>query len=291
MSRRRRFPCKSGASTSRYLATNDGNMITDGFGNPILINGLSQIKTTVHYLTDNKGNLRYYIKEVPAKQNLGVLLNYHGGYGTAASVRDSFGWDYDLKKLFINIYVDSAQSGVITPINGNSKAHNSRGDFDPSNLEPDDVAFAQAVLAEVDAAHDIDVNNINFIGISNGGMFGHLLASESQRLNLAYKMKQYIALSAVITQNTGVEPYVFTGKAHRVNGLFDTTVPQAGFVGSPISYMTWAASDAIIDATASGSSERLVINSEHSVDAILDGLKNNIPAYASLQELVLELLA
>ena len=266
------------AGEQLFFATLDEN------GSVVIGEGAGQITLSLVYIKDNLGYTRTYIKEVPTGTAKGLLVIAHGGGGTGATIRDGTNFDIDLKSQFVCIYPYARYNPYL-----GLTTFNAGGTLFEVPGASDDVDFFDRMVTDVitvenaGGANKIDVSKISVWGISNGGMMGHRYCSEAYRLNFTYKPINLIAVSSVVTQNIGINPYEFTGNLLTINCKPDVIVPEAG----TLYYRSWADSEAIYDPVVSSDSEYIVtINGGHGLTLVRDGLALNSTPW-DLQQLTL----
>jgi polyhydroxybutyrate depolymerase len=129
---------------------------------------------------------RSYLAHVPPaydKNNpISLVLNFHGGGGSAEGFRRLVGMDETSdREGFIVVYpkgmrVDANPDKIFVrfwnPGKGPSGAYNK----DPLLSQVDDVGFVNAMLDDLESKFNIDKNRIYACGLSNGAVFVQLLA-------------------------------------------------------------------------------------------------------------------
>ena len=152
----------------------------EGFGNFEYYEGLSS------YNLQHGGLNREYLLYIPpnlqSRTNLPVIFNFHGYSGQA----DQF---YNMSDL-----VDVAnENGVVLVypqgalLPGGSTHWNAAPTNGPSpsfvnKSNVDDIGFFNAMLEEINLNNILDLNRVYAIGYSNGGMFSHFLACNTDNV-------------------------------------------------------------------------------------------------------------
>ena len=146
-----------------------------------------------------------------------LVVVLHGGFGSAAQARQSYGWDVKA----------DAEHFVVAYPNGIDKAWNAGTCCGrPQADGVDDVKFLGAMIDEVVKTENVVPDHVYATGISNGGMMVYRLACE-----LPGKVAAIGPVAASMTvpcENPVPRP---TGVLH-IHGLDDQHVPYAGGVGT-----------------------------------------------------------
>jgi polyhydroxybutyrate depolymerase len=146
-----------------------------------------------------------------------LVVVLHGGLGTGAQARQSYGWDAK---------ADAARFVVAYP-NGIDKAWNAGTCCGrPQRDGVDDVKFLGAVIDEVTKAEGVVPDRVYATGISNGGMMAYRLACE-----LPGKVAAIGPVAASMTVSCEQPQPRPTALLH-IHGLDDRNVPFSGGVGS-----------------------------------------------------------
>jgi polyhydroxybutyrate depolymerase len=167
------------------------------------------------------GRTRTYLVHRPTSidpdDGTSLVVMLHGGFGSAAQARQSYGWD---AKADLEGFV------VVYP-NGIDKAWNAGTCCGRPQTEGiDDVKFLGAVIDEVTKTENVVPDHVYATGISNGGMMAYRLACE-----LPGKVAAIGPVAATMTvpcENPQPRP---TGVLH-IHGLDDRNVPFDGGVGT-----------------------------------------------------------
>ena len=146
-----------------------------------------------------------------------LVVVLHGGFGTGAQARQSYGWDAKA----------DAEGFVVVYPNGVDKAWNAGTCCGrPQRDDVDDVKFLGAVVDEVTQAEGVVPDRVYATGISNGGMMAYRLACE-----LPGKVVAIGPVAASMTVRCEQPVPRPTGVMH-IHGLDDRNVPFAGGVGT-----------------------------------------------------------
>jgi polyhydroxybutyrate depolymerase len=146
-----------------------------------------------------------------------LVVVLHGGFGTGAQARQSYGWDAKAE----------AEGFVVAYPNGVDKAWNAGTCCGrPQRDRVDDVKFLGAVIDQVIDAEGVVPDRVYATGISNGGMMVYRLACELPGKVIA--IGPVAASMTVPCQQPEPRP---TGVLH-IHGLEDRNVPYAGGVGT-----------------------------------------------------------
>ena len=158
----------------------DENLSKEGSGNFEYFEGLSSYNLQHGGL--NREYLLYIPPNIQSRTNLPVIFNFHGYSGQA----DQF---YNMSDL-VNV---ANENGVVlvypqgallpggsthwnaAPTNGSSPSF-----INKSNV--DDIGFFNAMLEEINLNNILDLNKVYAIGYSNGGMFSHFLACNTDNV-------------------------------------------------------------------------------------------------------------
>ena len=146
-----------------------------------------------------------------------LVVVLHGGFGTAAQARQSYGWDAKA----------DAENFVVAYPNGIDRAWNAGTCCGrPQRDGVDDVKFLGAVIDQVTRAEGVVPDRVYATGISNGGMMAYRLACE-----LPGKVVAIGPVAASMTVGCDQPAPRPTGVLH-IHGLDDRNVPFAGGVGT-----------------------------------------------------------
>ena len=158
----------------------DEKFSKEGSGNFQYYEGISSYNILHDGL--NREYLLYIPPSIQSRTNLPVIFNFHGYSGQA----DQF---YNMTDL-----VDIAnENGVVlvypqgtllpggsTHWNAAPPRDNSSSFINKSNV--DDIGFFTAMLEEINQNNILDLNRVYSIGYSNGGMFSHFLACNTDNV-------------------------------------------------------------------------------------------------------------
>jgi len=116
---------------------------------------------------------RTYLLHVPPKysstKKYPLLLVFHGGGGNSEKIAKQTGFsDYADRERFIVVYPDSIEKNW----------NDGRGTTDAEKLGVDDVKFVRSLVEQLKEKFSIDEKRIYATGVSNGGIFSHLLGCE-----------------------------------------------------------------------------------------------------------------
>lgn len=142
--------------------------------------GLSSYK--IQYSGLNREFLLYIPSNIENRKNLPVIFNYHG-YGSQAV---QFFNQTDMVEIADNnqvvlVYPQGSKlpSGS-THWNAAPQNSSSKSFINKSNA--DDIGFFKLILNEINHDNMIDLNRVYVIGYSNGGMFSHFLACNTENI-------------------------------------------------------------------------------------------------------------
>ena len=146
-----------------------------------------------------------------------LVVVLHGGFGTGAQARQSYGWDAKA----------DAEGFVVAYPNGVDKAWNAGTCCGrPQRDNIDDVKFLGAAIDEIVDAEGVVPDRVYATGISNGGMMAYRLACE-----LPGKVVAIGPVAASMTVGCADPPPRPVGVLH-IHGLDDRNVPFNGGVGT-----------------------------------------------------------
>ena len=146
-----------------------------------------------------------------------LVVVLHGGFGTGAQARQSYGWDAKA----------DAEGFVVAYPNGIDKAWNAGTCCGrPQRDDIDDVKFLGAVVDQVSRDEGVVPDRVYATGISNGGMMAYRLACE-----LPGKVVAIGPVAASMTVACADPPPRPVGVLH-IHGLDDRNVPFNGGVGT-----------------------------------------------------------
>ena len=171
----------------------------------------------IEHLTSGGVDRTFYVHVPDAKGALPLVLVFHGG-GLHSDYKgrnmpNFTGFDALAdEKGFIAVYPDG--------LNGNWG--DGRGHSQSEQDGIDDVAFVDAVLAQVEKEHSVDSKRIYATGISNGGFFSQRLACERSEVFAAIG-----SIAATLPANLVCKPSSPISVA-MYNGTADPLVPYGG---------------------------------------------------------------
>lgn len=141
--------------------------------------------TTTEHSIRSGGTDRHYLLHLPKGYDparpAALILAFHGGGGSMAHMA---------KDNTYGIVDSSDRAGYIVAFpNGSGAVGDKLATWNAGNCcgkardqQVDDVAFARAVVADIQQRHRIDSGRIYAMGMSNGGMLSHRLACEAADL-------------------------------------------------------------------------------------------------------------
>lgn len=151
--------------------------VPTGDGSSLLTPGTTRIDLT------HDGVARSYLVHLPPQALEGtplpVVINFHGGGGTAAGQRDYTGMDSAADEgSYVAVYPDGTGQldGVLLTWNAGTCCGFAREN------SIDDVGFTRALLADLAARTSIDTQRVYATGLSNGAMMAYRLAAEAPDL-------------------------------------------------------------------------------------------------------------
>jgi polyhydroxybutyrate depolymerase len=113
----------------------------------------------------------YRPASLPSGEPVALVVMLHGGFGSADQAEEAYGWDAEAdREGFVVAYPDGL--GRAWAVGGGCCGQSGRTGVD-------DVAFAEAMVAQVSDRLPIDPARIYATGISNGGMLAYRLACDS----------------------------------------------------------------------------------------------------------------
>ncbi|MBX9724674.1 MAG: hypothetical protein K2X81_24935, partial [Candidatus Obscuribacterales bacterium] len=145
------------------------------------------------------------------KQAAAVILNFHGGQGSALGTEKTYGMD-DLsdKYGFIAVYPEGL----------NKRWHDGRPNANPGI---DDIPYISAILDDLKSVHAIDKTRIFACGISNGAMFCNHLA-----LCMSDKIRAIVSIAGAITKADAERKTTHPVSVLLIHGKNDRFVPFNG---------------------------------------------------------------
>ena len=134
------------------------------------------------------GSSREYLLYIPSnignRKNLPVIFNFHGYFGQAVQ----FFNQTDLVEIADNngvvlVYPQGSNLPAgASHWNAAPPSSTSRSFVNKSNA--DDIGFFKELLDEINQDNMIDLNRVYVIGYSNGGMFSHFLACNTDNIKI-----------------------------------------------------------------------------------------------------------
>ena len=130
----------------------------------------------------NREYLLYIPPNIDNRENLPVIFNFHGYQGQA----EQFFNQTDLVEI-----ADNNGVVLVYPQGSNLPVGASHWNAAPSSSSStsfvnksstDDIGFFKALLDEINQNNIIDLNRVYVIGYSNGGMFSHFLACNTENI-------------------------------------------------------------------------------------------------------------
>lgn len=220
------------------------------------------------------GDTRTYLKYIPEGYDEGVaapvVLNFHGGSGNA---NEQLGMA-DMRALadadqFILLYPDALPD----PNDGGSTNWQvvTSGDLPFTLPNPhDDIGFVDALIDEVSAEHNVDLNRVYALGYSNGGGF---------TFDLACRLNHRIAAVGVVARTMYVESFESCNVTHptavvTILGTDDFASPYDGltydgtlyYASAEDSHQLWADANALDSNPEQTSVENIATNDGSTVD-------------------------
>ena len=133
----------------------------------------------------NREYLLYIPPNIDNRENLPVIFNFHGYLGQA----EQFFNQTDLVEIADNNGVVLVYpQGSDLPVGAshwNAAPSNSSSTSFVNKSSTDDIGFFKALLDEINQNNIIDLNRVYVIGYSNGGMFSHFLACNTENIMAA----------------------------------------------------------------------------------------------------------
>tara|TARA_A100000164_G_scaffold368582_1_gene391978 strand:- start:1423 stop:2397 length:975 start_codon:yes stop_codon:yes gene_type:complete len=158
----------------------------DGFYKEILNNSFIFYEGQASYYINHNGLRREYIMYIPpdieSRENLPVIFNFHGYQGQANQFFNQTNLiDIANANGVVLVYPQGALlDGGSTHWNAAPKNSSSNSFINKSNV--DDIGFFMTLLEEVNQNNILDLNRVYAIGYSNGGMFSHFLACNTDNV-------------------------------------------------------------------------------------------------------------
>lgn len=153
----------------------------------------------------------------PASAPLPVVLAFHWSMGSTAGMRDLTGFDaIAAREGFIVAYPQGA-GGAWSDLRPGS---------DPA---VDDVAFARAILDELEASYSIDPRRIYATGLSGGGHLCNLLA-----LRMSDRLAGVAPVCALLAEPLALLPVLSPPEPVAVLIIAGTADPIAPYAGGPV---------------------------------------------------------
>ena len=220
------------------------------------------------------GDTRTYLKYIPEGYDEGVaapvVLNFHGGSGNA---NEQLGMA-DMRALadadqFILLYPDALPD----PNDGGSTNWQvvTSGDLPFTLPNPhDDIGFVDALIDEVSAEHNVDLNRVYALGYSNGGGF---------TFDLACRLNHRIAAVGVVARTMYIESFESCNVTHptavvTILGTDDFASPYDGltyegtlyFASAEDSHQLWVDANALDSNPELTALENIATNDGSTVD-------------------------
>ena len=130
----------------------------------------------------NREYLLYIPPNIDNSENLPIIFNFHGYQGQA----EQFFNQTDLVEIADNNGVVLVYpQGSDLPVGAshwNAAPSNSSSTSFVNKSSTDDIGFFKALLDEINQNNIIDLNRVYVIGYSNGGMFSHFLACNTENI-------------------------------------------------------------------------------------------------------------
>ena len=130
----------------------------------------------------NREYLLYIPPNIDNRENLPIIFNFHGYQGQA----EQFFNQTDLVEIADNNGVVLVYpQGSDLPVGAshwNAAPSNSSSTSFVNKSSTDDIGFFKALLDEINQNNIIDLNRVYVIGYSNGGMFSHFLACNTENI-------------------------------------------------------------------------------------------------------------
>lgn len=183
----------------------------------ILLFGIfsSMGQTTITIRVDNVN--RDYILYVPPGHDgntpAPLVINFHG-YTSNALQQQIY--------ANMNVVADTADFIVVYP-EGLNNSFNSFGFF----TTPDDVAFTEAIIEDVNQRLRVDASRVYACGMSNGGYMSHMLACQLEDRIAAIVSVTGLLAPGVMAQCNPTRPVPVL----QIHGTNDMTVPYNGGAG------------------------------------------------------------
>lgn len=133
------------------------------------------------YKVKNGNETRKYLVHVPksytATKATPLVFFFHGGGGWMEQAAADYGWIEKSEKEGVIVVFGNGSSRLPRERLATWNAGNCCGYARDNNI--DDVAYAKAVVADVETKFNIDKQKIFATGMSNGGIMSHRLACEA----------------------------------------------------------------------------------------------------------------
>jgi polyhydroxybutyrate depolymerase len=216
------------------------------------------------------GLTRQYYVHVPSSDDgdpLPLVLNFHGGGGSAEGHRDMTGMNASAdQEGYMVVYprgmrVDGDTSQPFQRFWNIGDGPNGEFNSNPAISELDDVGFVDALLDDVNSRFSVDANRVYATGFSNGGVLDHLLACA---------LSNRVAAIASISGPFWTDPEQCSpGRAVSVMHFHGTGDECAPYDGGPSGCESGIAGEG-----------RVFVSAQESVDIWRE--KNNCPAAADV---------
>lgn len=189
--------------------------------------------------------MRTYLLHVPPHpaSPLALVVNLHGGGGTAAGQERITGYDR---------VADEHGFLVVYPQGIDKNWADGRGVDEPDRRHVDDVAFLSALIDQLVRTHGVDPNHVYATGLSNGAFMSQRLACDlAPRIAAVAPVAGTLGMDVPCTPSAPVSVF-------EVHGLADPLVPYTGgvmigrggrstIVAAPAMVARWRALDRCTD--------------------------------------------